>query len=64
MGVLVLAHLVPDALQWGVQEAEFSWVLESNHLSYKSLKRGGAKLIKTYRIYDYPAPPQSAPAAH
>ena len=48
--------LVPDALKWGIQEAEFSWVLESNNLSYKSLKRGGAKLTKTYRIYDYPAP--------
>ncbi len=59
MGVLVLARLVPDALQWGIEEAEFSWVLESNHLSYKSLKRGGAKLTKTYRIYDYPAPATS-----
>ncbi len=57
VGVVVLARLVPDALAWGMQEAEFSWVLESNHLSYKSLKRGGAKLTKTYRIYDYPAPP-------
>ncbi len=56
LGVVVLARLVPDALKWGIREAEFSWVLESNHLSYKSLKRGGAKLTKTYRIYDYPAP--------
>ncbi len=56
VGVVVLARLVPDALKWGISEAEFSWVLESNHLSYKSLKRGGAKLTKTYRIYDYPAP--------
>ncbi len=56
VGVVVLARLVPDALKWGIREAEFSWVLESNHLSYKSLKRGGAKLTKTYRIYDYPAP--------
>ena len=55
LGVVVLARLVPHALKWGIQEAEFSWVLESNHLSYKSLKRGGAKLDKTYRIYDYPA---------
>ena len=56
LGVVVLARLVPDALRWGIEEAEFSWVLESNHLSYKSLKRGGAKLDKTYRIYDYPRP--------
>ena len=56
LGVVILARLVPIALAWGIEEAEFSWVLESNHLSYKSLQRGGAKLTKTYRIYDYPAP--------
>lgn len=53
LGLVVLSRLVPDALKWGVSEAEFSWVLESNHLSYKTLKRGGAILNKTYRIYDY-----------
>lgn len=53
LGLVVLSRLVPDALKWGIQEAEFSWVLESNHLSYKTLKRGGAKLTKTYRVYDY-----------
>lgn len=56
LGLVVLARLVPDLLAWGVREIEFSWVLESNHLSFKSLQRGGAKLSKTYRIYDYPAP--------
>lgn len=62
LGLVILAQLVPQVLEWGIQEAEFSWVLESNHLSYKSLKRGGAKLTKTYRIYDYSsaeAPPAS-----
>ena len=34
-------------------KAEFSGVLESNHLSYKTLKHGDAKLTKTHRIYDY-----------
>lgn len=53
LGLVVLARLVPIALEWGIQEAEFSWVLESNHLSFKSLQRGGAKLSKSYRIYDY-----------
>ncbi|MFO0870034.1 MAG: N-acetyltransferase [Pirellulales bacterium] len=52
LGVVVLARLVPECLAWGVEEAEFSWVLESNYLSLKSLQRGGAKLTKTYRIYD------------
>lgn len=52
---LVLLHrLVADALKWGIQEGEFSWVLESNHLSRKSLERGGAKRTHTFRIYDKP----------
>ena len=52
VGVLAVARLVPEVLKTGVREAEFSWVLESNHLSYKTLKRGGAKITKTYRFYD------------
>ncbi len=58
MGVgLVLMHgLVPKAIEWGLQEAEFSWVLESNSLSYGSLKKGGAKITKTYRVYDWEEP--------
>ena len=52
LGLVVLSHLVPGVLEWGIEEAEFSWVLESNKLSYGSLKRGGAKIIKQYRIYD------------
>ena len=53
VGVVLLARLVPDILKWGIQECEFSWVLESNHLSLQSLRRGGAKLEKTFRIYDF-----------
>ncbi len=51
-GLVLLARLYPDAVKWGIEEGEFSWVLESNHLSYGSLKRGGAKINKTWRIYD------------
>jgi GNAT superfamily N-acetyltransferase len=54
LGLVVLAHLLPSVLEWGATEAEFSWVLESNHLSYKSLKRGGAKIVKNYRMFDLP----------
>ena len=58
LGLVVLHRLLPDGLEWGMTECEYSWVLESNDLSYKTLKRGGAKLTKTYRIYDYdPATP-------
>jgi GNAT superfamily N-acetyltransferase len=52
LGLVLLNRLLPDALEFGIKEAEFSWVLESNHLSYASLKRGGAELVKTYRMYD------------
>lgn len=53
LGVVLMNQLVADVLKWGVEEAEFSWVLESNKLSRGTLERGGAKLEKTYRIYDY-----------
>jgi GNAT superfamily N-acetyltransferase len=52
VGMVLVAGLLPHAIEWGIKEAEFSWVLESNHLSYATLKRGGAKITKTYRIYD------------
>jgi len=58
VGLLVVAHLLPEVKAWGIQEAEFSWVLESNTLSYGTLKRGGAKITKTYRIFDYEIPAQ------
>jgi len=62
IGIALVARLVPDALKWGIEEAEFSWVLESNDLSYKTLKKGGAKITKRYRIYDYGPPDTTANA--
>ncbi len=52
IGLVLLNGLVPKAKEWGLEEVEFSWVLESNSLSRRSLEKGGAKLIKTYRLYD------------
>lgn len=52
VGLVVLHRLIPDILAWGIKEVEFSWVLEDNHLSRKTLERGGAIRTKTYRIYD------------
>lgn len=52
LGLVLLNKLLPDALKYGLQEAEFSWVLESNHLSKATLERGGAKLVKSWRLYD------------
>jgi GNAT superfamily N-acetyltransferase len=61
VGLVLMHGLVPKAIEWGLQEAEFSWVLESNSLSYGALKKGGAKITKTYRLYDYA--PAEEPAA-
>jgi hypothetical protein len=44
--------LVPLIREWGIEEVEFSWVLESNKLSRGSLERGGAIHYKTYRLYE------------
>jgi GNAT superfamily N-acetyltransferase len=62
IGIALVARLVPDALEWGIREAEFSWVLESNDLSFKTLKKGGAKITKRYRVYDYGPPDTTANA--
>ena len=53
LGLVLMTRLVPSIRQWGIEEAEFSWVLESNKLSRGTLERGGTKREKTYRIYDY-----------
>jgi GNAT superfamily N-acetyltransferase len=52
VGLVMIHGLVPKAVEWGIEEAEFSWVLESNGLSRGSLEKGGAKRTKTYRLYD------------
>lgn len=51
IGLVLLDALVPAVLGWGIKEAEFSWVLESNVLSRGSLERGGAVRTKTWRMY-------------
>ena len=53
LGVVLLGGLIEPLQKWGIQEVEFSWVLESNTLSRASLEKGGAKRDKTYRMYDY-----------
>ena len=51
IGLALMAALVPALQAWGMREVEFSWVLESNHLSRRTLERGGALKTKTYRLY-------------
>ncbi|MBN1910421.1 MAG: GNAT family N-acetyltransferase [Pirellulales bacterium] len=58
VGLALTSSLVPKALEWGLQEAEFSWVLESNSLSRGSLEKGGALIDKTYRLYDLDTKPE------
>jgi hypothetical protein len=45
-------------ITWGLEEVEFSWVLESNHLSKRTLERGGAIVTKKYRMYQDGPPVQ------
>jgi GNAT superfamily N-acetyltransferase len=52
VGLVLHAALVPRLYDWGMDEVEFSWVLESNHLSKRTLERGGALVTKKYRMYD------------
>lgn len=52
LGIVLLGGLIDPIKAWGMHEAEFSWVLESNTLSRGSLEKGGARLDKTYRLYD------------
>jgi hypothetical protein len=56
LSLVVLQGLLPKALNYGIEECEFSWVAESNRLSRRSLEKGGAELTKTHRLYDYPPP--------
>lgn len=52
VGITLARSLISPARKWGLEEAEFSWVLESNSLSRKSLEKGGVIPYKTYRVYD------------
>ena len=56
VGLALMAELEREIVHTSVQEAEFSWVLEDNHLSRRSLEHGGAIKQKTYRIYERAAP--------
>ena len=52
LGLVVLDRMLPDCLAKGITHGEFSWVLESNHLSRGSLERAKTIRTKTYRLYD------------
>ena len=52
LGLSLMNSLVPKSLALGIEEAEFSWVAESNSMALQGLRKGGAKHIKTYRMFD------------
>ena len=60
VGVILAANLLQPALEFGMVEGEFSWVLESNHLSRKTLERAKLAIEKVHRIYDYEQSPTPA----
>ncbi len=60
LGLVLMRGLVPKARELGIREAEFSWILEDNHLAQMGLRKGGATIYKTYRIYDYDPPDPAA----
>jgi GNAT superfamily N-acetyltransferase len=52
VGLVLMADMVPKGLEMGMEEAEFSWIVESNTMARGGLEKGGAKIYKTYRMYD------------
>jgi hypothetical protein len=58
IGLVLMNGLYERFMNWGLREVEFSWVLESNYLSRRTLERGGALVTKKYRMYqdDPPRP--------
>jgi hypothetical protein len=51
-----MGALVPKTMEHGIRDAEFSWVSEDNSLARMGLEKGGARIVKTYRLYDYQSP--------
>jgi GNAT superfamily N-acetyltransferase len=58
IGLVLMNGLYERFMKWGLREVEFSWVLESNYLSRRTLERGGALVTKKYRMYQ-DDPPRS-----
>jgi len=52
LGLVTLYRVLPEAVEFGIQTGEFSWVLESNSLSRNTIERGGATRSKVHRLYD------------
>jgi hypothetical protein len=55
MGVplVLMVAMAQPGIDYGLREVEYSWIAESNSLSRGSLEKGGARRVKTYRVYDW-----------
>ena len=54
VGELMELELMLNAPTVGIHHAEFSWILEDNRIMRTPLERLGAKVYRTYRMYDVP----------
>ncbi|MBX7074618.1 MAG: GNAT family N-acetyltransferase [Pirellulales bacterium] len=53
LGLVLMRALAQPARDLKIAEGEFSWVLETNELARLGLEKGGARIYKTWRMYDY-----------
>jgi len=52
LAIAMMARMLPECLDYGLVEAEFSWVMEDNLLSRGTIERAGGTIAKIYRLYD------------
>lgn len=52
LGLVTLSRILPDAIDYGIEVGEFSWVLESNSLSRNTIERAGGRRTKVLRIFE------------
>lgn len=57
---LMELELLKNGPARGIVNAEFSWILEDNLMMRKPLEKLGAKVYRTYRMYDVPTSPARA----
>ncbi len=58
LGAPLYVRIWESGQQMGVRGAEASWILEDNTRMRGALEKLGAKIYKTYRIYEFPLTPR------
>jgi hypothetical protein len=53
----LFARSIEDARNTGVEEVEYSWMLEDNHFALNTMPRLPARHTRTFRIYERALPP-------